>query len=108
MPYVNFEFFLAISRRGRYSITIEPGRRNQGRELCQKLQRLEHDMRRAVAPSVSETVQQPAISQGRQALRSHSRTPRISAEIFQLAAGFSWNADVCVQADFPCFGNRKI
>jgi hypothetical protein len=36
---------------------IKHGRWNQGRELCHKPPRLEHDMRRAVAPAMSETVQ---------------------------------------------------
>ena len=67
---------------------IKHGRRNQGRELRHKLQRFEHDMRRAVAPSVPETIEQQAIRQDRQTLRSFSRTPRVSAEILQLAAGF--------------------
>ena len=77
---------------------VKPRRRNQGRELCHKLQRFEHDMRRAVAPSMSETIEQPAIRQDRQTIRSYSRTSRISAEILQLTAGFGGNADVCVQA----------
>ena len=78
---------------------IKHGRWNQCGKLRYKLQRLEHDMRRAVAPFVSETIQQPAVRQYRQTLRGYSRTPRISAEILQLAAGLGGNADVCVQAE---------
>jgi transcriptional antiterminator NusG len=42
---------------------VKPGRRNQRRELCHQLQRFKHDMRCAVAPSVPETIEQPAIGQ---------------------------------------------
>lgn len=78
---------------------VEPGRRNQSRELRQELERFEHNMRRAVAPAVPELIQKPAIGQDRQALRGYCRARNISAEIFQLAAGPGGNADIRVQAE---------
>ena len=77
---------------------LKHGRRNQGRKFCDKLQRLEHNMRRAAAPGMPDTVQHPAVRQDRQTLGGHGRTSRIAAEISQLAAGFGRNADVSMQA----------
>jgi hypothetical protein len=40
---------------------VEPGRRNQSSELGNELQPFEDDMRGAVAPTMLEMIQQPAI-----------------------------------------------
>ena len=81
------------------SYEIKHGRWNESRKLRHKLQRFEHNMRRAVAPAMSEAVQQPPVGQDGQTLGGYGRPSRITAEIFQLAASFGGNADVRVQAE---------
>ena len=85
---------------------VEFGRWHQGGQLLHEFERLEHNVRRSVAPAVPEAVQEPPVRQARQTLRRHRRAGGGAAQLLQLPAGPSGNADVCVQAESDTLAQR--
>jgi len=66
---------------------VEDGAGRLGRvyrgELLQKLERLESEVGRAVAPAVSELVEQTPVRQARQPLGGDRRSRRVTAKTLQ-------------------------
>ena len=78
---------------------IEPRRWNQGGKLPYQIQRLKYHMRCAIAPSMPELIDHPAIWKLREALHRYRRACNIPAKHLQLMPRFCGNGYICMQAE---------
>jgi hypothetical protein len=78
---------------------VDPRPRGQRGELLEQLQRLEHEMARAVRPGGLERERNAAIGQEAEPVLSHRRPEQIAAELFQARAIGGRHRDVGVEIE---------
>jgi hypothetical protein len=78
---------------------VDPRPRRERGELFEQLQRLEHELARAVCPGRLERERDAAIGQEPESVLCHGRAEQIAAELFQARPILGRHRDVRVQIE---------
>jgi hypothetical protein len=78
---------------------VRAGRGDERHESLQKLERLEHDVRRAIPPAMPQAVEQAPILEAFQPRGGDGRAPAVTAQPLETPAVAGGDGDVGVQRE---------
>ncbi len=81
------------------SMQMKARRGYQDHELFDQLQRIEHEMRRAIASGMGKLVHKLALRAVRQSFKGQGRTQQVATQVLQSVSSLSGHGDVRVKGE---------